>query len=102
MINFTLGFWYEIVTIGLFFSISYMTYQNYLNSIEIHTLLRMISKNTERRKSDRRKVKMSVDEERRLATRRDAEVSRLHSLYHEGDVNIAPSYAEKILNKNSQ
>jgi len=58
---------------------------------------------TNRRKSqDRRQVEIPVDEERRKAQRRDNEIYRLHELYHEGDIPIAPSYAEKELNPNRE
>jgi len=55
---------------------------------------------TNRRKvKDRRQIDLPVDEERRIADRRDSEIYRLHELYHEGDIPIAPSYAEKELNR---
>jgi hypothetical protein len=55
---------------------------------------------TNRRKGkDRRQIDLPVDEERRIADRRDSEIYRLHELYHEGDIPIAPSYAEKELNR---
>lgn len=52
-----------------------------------------------RKKKDRRQIDLPVDEERRIADRRDSEIYRLHELYHEGDIPIAPSYAEKELNR---
>ena len=100
MADFTLGGWFETTSIILLFSIAYILYQIYISLIVNREILRRIVSNTDRRKSDRRKITMSVSKEKRIADRRDAEVARLHSLYHEGDVNIAPSYADRDLNKN--
>jgi len=101
MANFTLGVWFETTSIILLFSIAYILYQIYINLIINREILKHIVSNTDRRKSDRRKITRSVAKDKRIADRRDAEVARLHSLYHEGDVNIAPSYTEKELNKKS-
>ena len=92
--------WFEITGLFLLCFIIFSLKQNFNLLFDIRKYLSQISANTDRRKSDRRKVKMSVTKEKRIANRRDAEVDRLHSLYHEGDVNIAPSYAERDLNKN--
>lgn len=100
MADFTLGGWFETTSIILLFSIAYILYQIHISLIVNREILRLIATNTDRRKSDRRKVTMSVSKEKRIADRRDHEIDRLHTMYHEGDVNIAPSYAEKELNKN--
>ncbi len=92
--------WFELTGLFLLCFIIFSLKQNYDLLFAIREHLRKISVNTDRRKSDRRKVTMSVSKEKRIANRRDNEIDRLHTMYHEGDVNIAPSYAEKELNKN--
>lgn len=71
------------------------------DSIQVVELM-ITNKNERRKGQDRRQVEILVDEERRKAKRRDNEIYRLHELYHEGDIPIAPSYAEKELNQNRE
>ena len=92
--------WFEVTGIVLLLAIIGLLYTIYEVLLINRNLLSLISANTDRRKSDRRKVTMSVAKEKRVADRRDNEIERLHTMYHEGDINIAPSFAEKELNKN--
>ena len=92
--------WFEVTGIILLLAIIGLLYTIYEVLLINRNLLSLISVNTDRRKSDRRKVTMSVAKEKRIADRRDNEIDRLHTMYHEGDINIAPSFTEKELNKN--
>ena len=92
--------WFEVTGIVLLLAIIGLLYTIYEVLLINRNLLSLISANTDRRKSDRRKTRMDAQKEKRIADRRDNEIDRLHAMYHEGDVNIAPSFTEKELNKN--
>ena len=94
--------WFEITGLFLLCFIIFSLKQNHDLLFAIREHLRQIAANTDRRKSDRRKVVMSVAKDKRIANRRDAEIHRLHELYHEGDIPIASSSAEKELNSSKE